>query len=138
MAETQVAFIGGSGLYDMEGLENRQEVSVDTPFGSPSDVIVTGNLYGTNVAFLPRHGRGHRISPTDLPSRANIYALKSLGVENIISVSAVGSLKEEIEPLHVVVPDQLIDRTRSRVSTFFGQGIVTFRLSHRVIGAMSL
>lgn len=124
MGDTKVAFIGGSGLYDMDGLENRKEVSINTPFGSPSDVIVTGDLEGTNVAFLPRHGRGHRISPTQLPSRANIYALKSLGVENIVSVSAVGSLKEEIEPLQVVIPDQLIDRTRSRMNTFFDNGIV--------------
>lgn len=124
MAEARVAVIGGSGLYQIEGLSDIEEVKVNTPFGEPSDVIVIGTLSGVRVAFLPRHGRGHRISPSELPVRANIYALKSLGVERIISVSAVGSLKEEIAPLHLVIPDQLIDRTRGRASTFFGGGIV--------------
>ena len=123
-AEAQVAIIGGSGLYDMDDLRDMTEVNVSTPFGPPSDSIVLGTLSGVKVAFLPRHGRGHRLSPTELPARANIYALKSLGVERIISVSAVGSLKEEMKPLDMVVPDQLIDRTRSRINTFFGDGIV--------------
>ncbi len=122
--QASIGIIGGSGLYQMEGLENLQEASIETPFGRPSDTIVIGNLEGKAVAFLPRHGRGHRISPTELPVRANIYALKSLGVEWIVSVSAVGSLKEELRPLDMVVPDQLIDRTKSRANTFFGDGLV--------------
>jgi len=124
MAEAKVAVIGGSGLYQIEGLSDVEEVRVKTPFGDPSDAITLGTLAGVRVAFLPRHGRGHRISPTELPVRANIYALKSLGVEHIISVSAVGSLKEEIPPLDIVIPDQLIDRTRLRANTFFTGGIV--------------
>ena len=124
MAEALIGVIGGTGLYRMEGLEGAEEVAVDTPFGAPSDVIVTGTLKGVGVAFLPRHGRGHRLSPTELPARANIYALKSLGVRRVISVSAVGSLREEIRPLDMVVPDQLIDRTLGRPRTFFGEGIV--------------
>ena len=119
-----VGIVGGSGLYAMDGLTNVVAVDVDTPFGKPSDSIVLGNLYGVPVAFLPRHGRGHRISPTDLPVRANIYALKKLGVERLISVSAVGSLKEDLRPLDMVVPDQLIDRTYRRASTFFEGGVV--------------
>ena len=119
-----VGIVGGSGLYAMDGLTNVETVDVDTPFGKPSDSIVLGNLYGVPVAFLPRHGRGHRISPTDLPVRANIYALKKLGVERLISVSAVGSLKEDLRPLDMVVPDQLIDRTYRRASTFFEGGVV--------------
>lgn len=124
MAKATVAFIGGSGLYNMEGLDGQAGVDIQTPFGDPSDTITVGVLAGTDVAFLPRHGRGHRISPTEVPSTANIYALKSLGVERIVSISAVGSLKEDVAPLDMVVPDQLIDRTRSRVNTFFGDGIV--------------
>ena len=124
MVEAKLAFIGGSGLYDMEGLADREEVNVETPFGAPSDTIAVGTLGGTRVAFLPRHGRGHRVSPTEVPFRANIYALKSLGVERIISITAVGSLKENIKPLDLVIPDQLVDRTRSRASTFFEDGIV--------------
>ena len=124
MPEAKVGIIGGSGLYKMEGMTEVEEVKISTPFGEPSDAIILGNLEGVKVAFLPRHGEGHRISPSDLPAKANIYALKSLGVERIISVSAVGSLKEEIEPLDVVIPDQLIDRTRGRGSTFFTDGIV--------------
>ena len=124
MTEATLGFIGGSGLYDIEGLTDRREVEVSTPFDDPSDTIVTGSLDGVPVAFLPRHGRGHRISPTEIPVKANIYALKSLGVERILSVSAVGSLKEELRPLDLVIPDQIIDRTKSRVSTFFGDGIV--------------
>ncbi len=120
----RIGIVGGSGLYAMEGLTDARSVDVDTPFGKPSDSIIVGQLVDVPVAFLPRHGRGHRISPTNLPVRANIYALKTLGVERLISVSAVGSLKEELRPLDVVVPDQLIDRTYSRVSTFFEDGIV--------------
>jgi 5'-methylthioadenosine phosphorylase len=108
----------------MDGLTDIEEIHVDTPFGQPSDTIVTGTLGGTRVAFLPRHGVGHRILPSDLPVRANIYALKTLGVEFILGISAVGSLREDIEPLHMVVPDQIIDRTRGRTSTFFGDGLV--------------
>ncbi|MCZ6891844.1 MAG: S-methyl-5'-thioadenosine phosphorylase [Chloroflexi bacterium] len=124
MAEAKVAVIGGSGLYDFEGLADIQEVKPDTPFGEPSDTIVVGTLAGTRVAFLPRHGRGHRLNPTSIPVRANIFALKLLGVERVISISAVGSLKEEVRPLDLVVPDQLIDRTRQRTSTFFDSGLV--------------
>ena len=124
MAEVKIGIIGGSGLYKIEGVTEIEEVKPDTPFGKPSDAIMLGNLEGTRVAFLPRHGKGHRISPSELPSKANIYALKSLGVERIISVGAVGSLNEEIQPLDLVIPDQLIDRTRVRDSTFFTNGIV--------------
>jgi len=119
-----IGVIGGSGLYQMDGLSNVERVELDTPFGKPSDAIVLGSLGNVPVAFLPRHGQGHRINPTSIPARANIYALKSLGVERIISVSAVGSLKEEFAPLDLVVPSQLIDRTRLRDSTFFDQGMV--------------
>jgi 5'-methylthioadenosine phosphorylase len=108
----------------MPGLADVEQLLIETPFGAPSDAIVTGRLDGQRVAFLPRHGIGHRLLPSELPARANIWALKSLGVEFIISVSAVGSLREDIEPLHMVVPDQLIDRTRGRPSTFFGEGLV--------------
>ena len=124
MAEAKIGVIGGSGLYQMEGLSDIEEVELNTPFGEPSDIVTIGTLQSTRVAFLPRHGRGHHISPAELPARANIYALKSLGVEHIISISAVGSLKEDIHPLDLVVPDQLIDRTRSRANTFFGRGLV--------------
>jgi len=125
MAQAQIGVIGGSGLYQIEGLTEIEEVDITTPFGSPSDAITIGTLSGQRVAFLPRHGRGHRLSPSELPARANIYALKSLGVQSIISVSAVGSLKEEFRPLDVVIPDQLLDRTKGiRPSTFFGNGLV--------------
>ena len=124
MVEAKIGVIGGSGLYQIEGLSNIEEVALNTPFGEPSDIITIGTLQSTRVAFLPRHGRGHHISPAELPARANIYALKYLGVEHIISISAVGSLKEDIHPLDLVVPDQLIDRTGSRPNTFFGQGLV--------------
>jgi 5'-methylthioadenosine phosphorylase len=124
MPEAKLGVIGGSGLYEIEGLSNVKEVKVKTPFGDPSDAIILGTLGKTGVAFLPRHGRGHRISPTELPVRANIYALKSLGVEQIIAVNAVGSLREDICPRDLVIPDQIIDRTRSRVNTFFEGGIV--------------
>ncbi len=124
MAEAKIGVIGGSGLYQIEGMTDVEEVNVRTPFGEPSDAIILGNLEGIRIAFLPRHGKGHRISPGGLPVRANIYALKSLGVERIISVNAVGSLKEEIKPLDLVIPDQIIDRTRDRINTFFDGGIV--------------
>ena len=124
MTESRLGFIGGSGLYEIESLTDRREIEVSTPFGYPSDAIVQGSLDGVQVAFLPRHGRGHRITPTEIPARANIYALKSLGVRMLVSVSAVGSLKEEIAPLDLVIPDQIIDRTRQRQSTFFGDGLV--------------
>jgi 5'-methylthioadenosine phosphorylase len=116
--------IGGSGLYDMEGFTEAREVVVDTPFGSPSDRIVLGELEGKRVAFLPRHGRGHSILPSELNSRANIFAMKKLGVQWILSVSAVGSLKEAYAPLDIVIPDQLVDRTIRRESSFFGRGLV--------------
>jgi len=124
MFESKVGIIGGSGLYKMEGMTGIEKVKVSTPFGEPSEAIILGTLEGTRVAFLARHGQGHRISPSELPAKANIYALKSLGVERIISVSAVGSLKEEMEPLDIVVPDQLIDATKGRAGTFFTNGIV--------------
>jgi 5'-methylthioadenosine phosphorylase len=119
-----IGVIGGSGLYGLDGLEVRGELKVKTPFGSPSDAIVVGRLNGHDIAFLPRHGRGHRILPTEVNSQANIAALKSLGVEKIVAFSAVGSLKEELPPLDFVVPNQVIDRTRQRKSTFFGDGVV--------------
>ncbi|MEJ2739538.1 MAG: S-methyl-5'-thioadenosine phosphorylase [Dehalococcoidia bacterium] len=124
MAEAKFGIIAGSGFYEMDGLTNTDEVNVKTPFGEPSDAIIIGNLEGVPVAFLPRHGRGHRISPTDIPARANIYAMKTLGVERIISVAAVGSLNEKIKPLDLVIPDQIIDRTRNRGDSFFNGGIV--------------
>ena len=124
MKEATIAVIGGSGLYGMEGLRGVEFVEIDTPFGKPSDAIAVGFLNDVAVAFLPRHGRGHRFNPTHIPVRANIYALKSLGVQRVISVSAVGSLKEEFAPLDLVIPDQLIDRTRQRDSTFFDEGMV--------------
>jgi 5'-methylthioadenosine phosphorylase len=124
LSKAEIAFIGGSGLYDIDGLTDTRQLTIDTPFGSPSDAITLGSLEGRRVAFLPRHGKGHRYMPTEIPVRANIYALKTLGVERIISISAVGSLREDIAPLDMVVPDQLIDRTRNRVNTFFGDGIV--------------
>jgi 5'-methylthioadenosine phosphorylase len=120
----EIGIIGGSGLYSMPGFEAQEEVVVETPFGAPSDNLVAGKLAGRSVAFLARHGRGHRISPSELNYRANIYAMKSLGVERIIALSAVGSLKEEHKPLDFVIPDQFVDRTRGRISTFFGEGLV--------------
>ena len=119
-----IGVIGGSGLYDMAELTDVQEVRMDTPFGDPSDAITLGKLGERRVAFLPRHGRGHRLNPTVVPYRANVFALKRLGVTCIVAVSAVGSLKEEIRPLDMVVPDQIIDRTGGRPSTFFDDGIV--------------
>jgi len=119
-----IGVIGGSGLYDIEGFADVEEVALSTPFGAPSDAYRVGTLAGQRVAFLPRHGRGHRISPSELNSRANVFGFKLLGVERLISVSAVGSLREEIAPLHIVLPDQLFDRTRGRQSSFFGRGLV--------------
>lgn len=126
MATAQIGIIGGSGLYQMPELTDIEEVKVDTPFGSPSDAFIVGTLENQRVAFLPRHGRGHRLTPTELPFRANIYAMKMLGVERILSASAVGSLQEKYAPLDMVIPDQFFDRTRARAqeSTFFGEGIV--------------
>lgn len=119
------AVIGGSGLYNMQGLTDKQEINIDTPFGPTSAPIVTGEIEGIPVAFVARHGRGHIYTPTEVPYQANIYALKTLGVERIISVSACGSLREDYAPGHIVVPDQLFDRTNSRPRTFFGDGLVT-------------
>ena len=124
MDKIKIGVIGGSGLYEMESLTDVERIKIDTPFGEPSDEYIVGTLEGVRVAFLSRHGRGHRISPSELNFRANIYGLKSFGVEHIISVSAVGSLQEHIHPMNVVVPDQFFDRTRERVSTFFGDGLV--------------
>lgn len=120
----RIGLIGGSGLYEMEGLTDKQEHRIDTPFGSPSDAVVTGRLDGVPIAFIARHGRGHRLIPTEVPYRANVYALKLLGVRYLVSISAVGSLKEELRPLDMVLPDQFIDLTKRRESTFFGQGAV--------------
>jgi 5'-methylthioadenosine phosphorylase len=122
--QAAIGVIGGSGLYEMEGLTNVRTSRVATPFGKPSDDYIVGTLHGVRVAFLPRHGRGHRIMPTDINYRANIYGMKKLGVERIISVSAVGSMKEDIKPGDIVVPDQFYDHTKHRRSTFFGNGIV--------------
>jgi len=119
-----IGIIGGSGLYSMNGLSEVREIRVKTPFGDPSDAIVLGTLEGKRVAFLARHGRGHRILPGEINFRANVYAMKLLGVERIISVSAVGSLREDLRPGEFLVPDQFVDRTRNRVSTFFGRGLV--------------
>jgi 5'-methylthioadenosine phosphorylase len=121
---SRIGIIGGSGLYSMPGFHAEKEVSITTPFGAPSDNYITGELEGHNVAFLSRHGRGHRLSPSELNYRANIYGMKTLGVDRILSLSAVGSLKEEHRPLDFVIPDQFVDRTRGRISTFFGDGLV--------------
>ena len=124
MNEKTLGIIGGSGLYDLPGLEGRQEVAVETPFGNPSDLIVTGTLAGVRMAFLPRHGRGHRLAPHELPFRANLHAMKQLGMDCVVGISAVGSMREDIRPGHLVIVDQFIDRTRGRTqeSTFFGDG----------------
>jgi len=124
MEQAEIGIIGGSGLYEMEGFEAAREVAVDTPFGAPSDRLMVGRLEGRSVAFLARHARGHRILPSELNFQANVFALKRLGVQAILSVSAVGSLKEKYAPLHMVIPDQLLDRTYLRKSTFFGRGLV--------------
>ncbi|HJY87769.1 MAG TPA: S-methyl-5'-thioadenosine phosphorylase [Candidatus Acidoferrales bacterium] len=123
-ASAAIGIIGGSGLYTMPGLAEARELHVKTPFGDPSDVLLVGSLEGQRAAFLARHGRGHRLLPSEINYRANIYALKQLGVERMISVSAVGSLKEELRPLEFLIPDQFYDRTRLRAATFFGNGIV--------------
>ena len=124
MKQVSIAVMGGSGLYQMDELKNPQEHWLDTPFGKTSDAIITGQISGIDVAFLARHGRGHRLIPSEVPYLANIYALKTLGVRYLISISAVGSLKEEIKPLDMLLPDQFIDLTKRRVNTFFGQGAV--------------
>ena len=126
MTTAKIGIIGGSGLYQMAELKDVEEITIETPFGPPSDAFITGTLEGVRVAFLPRHGRGHKILPTELPFRANIYAMKMLGVERILSASAVGSLQEQYAPLDMVIPSQFFDRTRARAkeSTFFGEGIV--------------
>ncbi len=123
-AQARIGVIGGTGLYDIEGMKDVKEIYPDTPFGKPSDSITIGKLDGVGIAFLPRHGKGHQISPTEVPSRANIYAFKALGVEFIISSNSCGSFKEAIKPGHLLIPDQIIDRTRGRASTFFGGGVV--------------
>ena len=138
-AGVRLGIIGGSGLYQMPELTAIEEVKVDTPFGPPSDAFIIGTLEGERVAFLPRHGRGHRLTPTEVPFRANIYAMKLLGVESILSASAVGSLQEKYAPLDMVIPDQFFDRTRGRVreSTFFGEGIVAhMSFAHPVCGRL--
>src|ERR1700730_13397079 len=135
MEQVRIGIIGGSGLYQMPELTKVEEVKVSTPFGDPSDSFIIGTLENERVAFLPRHGRGHRFTPTELPFRANIYAMKLLGVERILSASAVGSLQEKYAPLDMVIPDQFFDRTRARAreSTFFGEGIVAHvSLAHPV------
>jgi len=139
LPKVRFGIIGGSGLYQMPELTNVEEVRVKTPFGDPSDAFVVGTLEGERVAFLPRHGVGHRFTPTEVPFRANIYALKLLGVERILSASAVGSLQEQYAPLDMVIPDQFFDRTRGRVreSTFFGEGIVAHvSFAHPVCAAV--
>ncbi len=124
MSKPMIGVIGGSGLYQMDALSDAQEHRIDTPFGQPSDVIVTGLVEGTRVAFLARHGKGHRLIPSEVPYLANIYAMKSLGVRYLVSISAVGSLHEDIRPLDMVLPDQFIDLTKRRTATFFGDGAV--------------
>jgi 5'-methylthioadenosine phosphorylase len=139
MTNVKIGIIGGSGLYQMPELTEIEEVKVDTPFGSPSDAFIVGTLENTRVAFLPRHGRGHRFTPTEVPFRANIYAMKKLGVERILSASAVGSLQEQYAPLDMVIPDQFFDRTRARAkeSSFFGEGIVAHvSFAHPVCGEL--
>ena len=137
-AEASIGVIGGSGLYTMSGLTGKLEVRVKTPFGEPSDAIAVGTLEGKRVAFLARHGRGHRILPSEINYRANVYAMKLLGVEQIISVSAVGSLKEDLRPGEFLVPDQFFDRTKNRISTFFGDGLVAHvAFAHPTCGQLS-
>ena len=138
MSEVRVGVIGGSGLYAMAGLEVEEERRIPTPWGDPSDAYVLGRLDGRKVAFLARHGRGHKLLPTELNFRANIYGFKRLGVEFLISVSAVGSMKEQYAPGHIVVPDQFFDRTRHRPDTFFGHGLVAHvSLAHPVSAALA-
>ena len=133
-----IGIVGGSGLYSMPGFEAQEERKIETPFGAPSDAYIVGKLEGKEVAFLARHGRGHRISPSELNFRANIYGMKSLGVERILSLSAVGSLKEEHKPLDFVIPDQFVDRTLGRKATFFGEGLVAHvSFAHPVCGQLA-
>ncbi|HYM37951.1 MAG TPA: S-methyl-5'-thioadenosine phosphorylase [Nitrospiraceae bacterium] len=137
-SQADIGIIGGSGLYNMEGLSGIREITVRTPFGKPSDALIVGALDGVRVAFLSRHGRGHRIAPADINYRANIYALKTLGVVRVISVSAVGSMKEALKPGHIVLPDQFIDLTKRRASTFFEKGIVAHvAFADPICGALS-
>ncbi len=137
-AQAGIGIIGGSGLYTMSGLTGTREVRVKTPFGEPSDAVAVGTLEGKRVAFLARHGRGHRILPSEINYRANVYAMKLLGVEQIISVSAVGSLKEDLRPGEFLVPDQFVDRTKNRLSTFFGDGLVAHvAFAHPTCGQLS-
>jgi 5'-methylthioadenosine phosphorylase len=134
----KIGIIGGSGLYNMPGFTEKSEVRLETPFGDPSDAYIVGKLAGRDVAFLPRHGRGHRLSPSELNYRANIYGMKMLGVERIISLSAVGSLKEEHRPTEFVIADQFFDRTMGRISTFFGNGLVAHvSMAHPVCGTLA-
>jgi 5'-methylthioadenosine phosphorylase len=134
----RIGIIGGSGLYNMAGLEDTRDVKLKTPFGDPSDALIVGTLEGKRVAFLARHARGHRFSPSEINYRANIHAMKQLGVERIISVSAVGSLQEDLKPLDFLIPDQFYDRTRHRVSTFFGDGVVSHvGFAHPVCGQLT-
>src|SRR2546425_1948632 len=139
MTAAKIGIIGGSGLYQMPELTDVDEISVETPFGNPSDSFIVGTIQKQRVAFLPRHGRGHRFTPTEVPFRANIYGMKLLGVERILSASAVGSLQEQYAPLDMVIPDQFFDRTRARAreSTFFGEGIVAHvAFAHPVCGRL--
>src|SRR5438046_1270167 len=139
MEQVNIGIIGGSGLYQMPELANMREIAVDTAFGMPSDSFIVGELDGVSVAFLPRHGRGHRLTPSEVPFRSNIYGMKLLGIEYILSVSAVGSLQEKYAPTDMVIPDQFFDRTRARAheSTFFGEGIVAHvTFAHPVCGAL--
>ncbi len=134
----EIGIIGGTGLYQIEGFSDVREIAVTTPFGEPSDTLLVGHLEGRRVAFLPRHGRGHRLLPHELNFQANVYALKQLGAEWILSVSAVGSLKEEYAPLHMVIPSQFFDRTRQRKSTFFGRGLAAHvAFAHPFCGGLS-
>lgn len=139
MSQVQIGVIGGSGLYNVQDLESIEEVWLNTPFGEPSDAVLIGRWNGVTVAFLPRHGRGHRLMPTQINARANIFALKTLGVEWLISVSAVGSMRDHIAPGHIVIPDQFFDRTTARPSTFFEHGIVAhISFAHPVCAELSL
>ena len=124
MPQAKIGVIGGTGLYDIEGMTNIEETDITTPFGKPSDTITIGKLQGVELAFLPRHGKGHSISPTELPARANIYALKLLGVKHIVAINSAGSFKKEIKPGDLVIPNQIIDRTTTRVNSFFDNGVV--------------
>ncbi len=124
MPQAKIGVIGGTGLYQIEGMTDIKEISLDTPFGKPSDSLILGKLNGVGIAFLPRHGRGHHILPGEVPSRANIYALKSIGVDFILAINSCGSFKDELKPGDLLIPDQVIDRTQRRISTFFGDGVV--------------